>query len=135
MKNITIAGRITRDAENRQAGSDNVTGFSVAVDDRQGKEKSTLFFDCSLWGKRGEALSQYLVKGASVTVSGDLSKREHDGKTYLTIRANDVTLQGGKSQSDREQVDSFRGGRDEGVPRRAGRLAEDAFGDGSKIPF
>ena len=116
MKNITIAGRITRDAENRQAGSDNVTGFSVAVDDRQGKEKSTLFFDCSLWGKRGEALSQYLVKGTSVTVSGDLSKREHDGKTYLTVRANDVTLQGGKQQGDQ----SFSGGGSSDVARRGG---------------
>jgi single-strand DNA-binding protein len=99
MKNITIAGRLTRDAENRTAGSDNVTGFSVAVDDRQGKEKSTLFFDCNLWGKRGESLSQYLTKGSSVTVSGDLSTREHNGKTYLTVRVADVTLQGGKPQS------------------------------------
>lgn len=99
MKSITIAGRITRDAENRTAGSDSVTGFSVAVDDRQGREKTTIFFDCSIWGKRGEALSQYLVKGTPVTVSGDLSKREHDGKTYLTIRVNDVTLQGGKPEA------------------------------------
>ncbi len=106
MKNITIAGRLTRDAENRTAGSDNVTGFSVAVDDRQGKEKSTLFFDCNLWGKRGESLSQYLTKGSSVTVSGDLSTREHNGKTYLTVRVADVTLQGGKQQSG----DDFRGG-------------------------
>jgi len=97
MKSLTIAGRLTRDAETRSAGQDTVTGFSVAVDDRQGREKSTLFFDCSLWGKRGESLAQYLTKGASVTVTGDLSKREHEGKTYLTVRVNDVTLQGGKS--------------------------------------
>lgn len=127
MKNITIAGRITRDAENRTAGSDNVTGFSVAVDDRQGKEKSTLFFDCSLWGKRGEALSQYLIKGTSVTVSGDLSKREHDGKTYLTVRASDVTLQGGKSQGERDEVKSDRSGGGHG-PRETYDLNDD-------IPF
>lgn len=108
MKNITIAGRLTRDAENRTAGSDNVTGFSVAVDDRQGKEKSTLFFDCNLWGKRGESLSQYLTKGSSVTVSGDLSTREHNGKTYLTVRVADVTLQGGKPAE--RSDDDFRGG-------------------------
>lgn len=98
MKNITIAGRITRDAVTRttQQG-DKVTGFSVAVDDGFGQNKRTLFFDCSLWGKRGDALAQYLVKGASVTVAGDLSTREHDGKTYLTIRVSEITLQGGKS--------------------------------------
>lgn len=101
MKTITIAGRLTRDAVTREAGSDKVTGFAVAVDDRSSKEKSTLFFDCSLWGKRGESLAQYLVKGTSVTVSGDFGKREHEGKTYFTVRVNDVTLQGGKQDSER----------------------------------
>lgn len=100
MKSIVIAGRLTRDAETRSLNNgDTVLNFSVAVDDRQGKEKSTIFFDLSLFGKRGEALQQYLVKGQQVTASGDLSKREHDGKTYLTIRVNDVTLQGGKPES------------------------------------
>jgi single-strand DNA-binding protein len=92
-----------------------VTGFSVAVDDRSGREKTTLFFDCSMWGKRGETLAQYLIKGSSVTVSGDLGTREHNGKTYLTCRVNDVTLQGGKQSGD-----SFSGSRDEGVARGGG---------------
>lgn len=99
MKTITIAGRLTRDAETRDAGSDRVTSFSVAVDDRAGREKSTQFFDASMWGKRGEAVAQYLTKGSSVTVSGDLGTREHNGKTYLTVRVNDVTLQGGRPQA------------------------------------
>jgi single-strand DNA-binding protein len=97
MKNITLAGRLTKDAEVRDVGSDRVTGFSVAVDDRSGKTKSTLFFECSMWGKRGEAVAQYLTKGSSVTVSGDLGTREHNGKTYLSCRVNDLTLQGGKA--------------------------------------
>jgi single-strand DNA-binding protein len=96
MKNLTIAGRLTKNAETRDVGSDRVTSFSVAVDDRQGKEKGTLFFDASLWGKRGDSLAPHLTKGSSVTVSGDLGTREHNGKTYLTIRVGDVTLQGGK---------------------------------------
>lgn len=115
MKAITIAGRLTRDAETRDAGSDRVTGFSVAVDDRTGKEKTTLFFDCSMWGRRGEAVAPHLTKGSPVTVSGDLGTREYQGKTYLTIRVNDVTLQGGK-----EKADDFRGRDDEGVSRGGG---------------
>lgn len=97
MKNLTIAGRLTKDAETRDAGGSRVTGFSVAVDNWDGKTKGTLFFDASMWGDRGEKLAQYLIKGASVTVSGDLGTREHNGKTYLTIRVADVTLQGGKA--------------------------------------
>ena len=95
MKNITIAGRITRDAVTRSTQQgEKVTGFSVAVDDGFGQNKRAIFFDCSLWGKRGDSLAQHLTKGSQVTVSGDLSTREHEGKTYLTVRVADVTLQG-----------------------------------------
>lgn len=96
MKAITIAGGIARDAAIRQTqNGDQVTSFSVAVDDRTTKEKRTLYFDCGLWDKRGAALAGYLVKGGKVAVSGDLSTREHDGRTYLTINVAEVTLLGG----------------------------------------
>ena len=98
MKNITIAGGVTRDAELRTVGGngDKVLGFSVAVSEGFGDKKRTLYFDCSIWGKRAETLASMIAKGTKLTVSGDLSTREHDGKTYLTIRASDVTLQSGK---------------------------------------
>ena len=96
MKTITIAGNIGKDAELRTTqGGDQVAGFSVAVEGREGREMVTLWFDVSLWGRRGEALSQYLTKGTKVAVSGDLGTREYNGKTYLTVRASEVTLMGG----------------------------------------
>ena len=104
MKAITIAGNIGKDAEVRSTqGGDKVTGWTVAVEDRTGKEKGTIWFDCTLWGKRGESLAQYLTKGSKVCVSGELSTREHNGKTYLTIRAEQVTLMGGKPEGQREE--------------------------------
>ena len=104
MKNITIAGRLGKAAELRrlQDGTP-VLSFTVAVDDGWGERKRTLWFDCSLFGKRGEPLEQYMPKGTAVAVSGDLSTREYEGKTYLTVRANEVTLQGGKQDGDRDQ--------------------------------
>lgn len=108
MKNLTIAGRIGKDAVIRTTqGGDKVTSWSVAVDEGFGDRKRTLWFDASMWGQRGEKLAEYLTKGSNVTVSGELSTREHDGKTYLTIRVNDVTLQGGGQREDRQ--DSGRG--------------------------
>lgn len=106
MKSITVAGGITKDAVTRSTQSgDKVTGFSVAVSEGFGDSKRTLYFDCSYWGKRGEAVAQYLTKGGKVAVSGELSTREHEGRTYLTINANQVTLLGGKSdrQDDNRQ--------------------------------
>jgi single-strand DNA-binding protein len=104
MKTITIAGNIGKDAETRTTqGGETVTSFNVAVEDRTGKEKATMWFRCSLWGKRGPALAPYLTKGGKVCVAGDLSAREHEGKTYLEIRADQVTLMGGKPDGDRRE--------------------------------
>ena len=96
MKSITVAGNMGKDAMTRTTqNGDKVTSWSVAVEERTGQDKRTIWFDCSLWGRRGEALAPYLTKGSKVAVSGELSTREHDGRTYLTIRADAVTLLGG----------------------------------------
>jgi len=101
MKQITIAGNIGKDAELRSTQSgDQVAGFSVAVEGREGREKVTVWFDVSIWGKRAEALSPYLTKGTRVCVCGDLGTREHNGKTYLTVKADQVTLLGGGKRDD-----------------------------------
>ena len=110
MKSITIAGNIGRNAETRTTGGgDKVTSWTVAVEERQGQDKRTIWFDCSLWGVRGEKLAEYLTKGGKVSVSGDLSTREHEGKTYLTIRADQVTLMGSKPEGQREEREPQRG--------------------------
>ena len=104
MKSITIAGNVGKDAETRSTqNGDKVTSWTVAVEDRQGQEKRTLWFDCTLWGKRGESLAQYITKGGKVAVSGELSTREYEGKTYLTVRAEQVTLMGSKPEGQREE--------------------------------
>lgn len=96
MKSITIAGGVGKDAVVRTTqGSQKVTGWSVGVKDGWGQNEKTLWFDCSWWGQRGEKVADYIKKGVKITVTGELSTREHEGKTYLTINVNDVTLQGG----------------------------------------
>lgn len=103
MKAIVIAGNIGKDAVTRTTqGGDKITGWSVAVEDGFGQNKRTMWFDCSWFGGRGEKLAQYLTKGSKITVSGDFSTREHEGKTYLQVRVNDVTLQGGKPEGQRD---------------------------------
>lgn len=104
MKSITISGGIGKDAVTRTTpAGDMVTSWSVAVAEGFGDKKRKLWFDCSLWGARGEKLAEYLSKGSKVSVSGDLSTREHEGKTYLTVRADQVTLMGGGEQREERQ--------------------------------
>lgn len=124
MKQAIVAGNITRDAvQRRTQGGDPVTSFSVAVNDQRTKE--AVFFDCSMWGVRGDKVAPYLKKGTKVTVSGDLGRRDHEGKTYLTINVSELTLMGGgERQHSRQQDDSDSYG-------NSGRDAEDP----DMIPF
>ena len=133
MKNLTIAGNIGKSAETRRTPTgDAVTGWSVAVEERNGQEKRTIWFDCTLWGKRGESLAQYLTKGGKVSVSGELSTREHDGKTYLTIRADQVTLLGGGEKRDDDRQESPKARVSDQAQRPAAQ--RNAMDDG-EIPF
>ena len=102
MNSITVAGSLGRDAELKYlANGDAVLNFSVA--DSLGKDKPTIWWNCQLFGKRADALAQYLVKGQAVTVSGAVSEREwtdKDGQARKTmnVRVNDVALQGGRRE-------------------------------------
>lgn len=103
MNVFTASGNIGRDAEVRQAGGTSVAGFSLAIKSGIGDKAQTIWLDCSIWGKQAESgLIQYLKKGQFVVVSGELGTREHDGKTYITLRVNTVTL-GGKSEQSAQQ--------------------------------
>lgn len=93
----TFVGHVGgKDAVVRQVGDTTVTGFSMAADNGYGDKKQTLWFDCSGFGKRYEAVAPYLVKGTQVFVTGEQGEREHEGKVYKTLRLNDLQLVGSK---------------------------------------
>ncbi|NII54360.1 single-stranded DNA-binding protein [Luteibacter sp. SG786] len=120
--NFSDVGRIGKDAVTRYTGNgEPVTGFSLAVDSGYGDKKQTIWLDCSAWGKRYEGVSQYLIKGAQVLVQGELGTREHEGKTYLTVRVADIKLVGGKQASDSQERPQQRQ-----APRRQ---REQSYGD------
>lgn len=135
MKQIVLAGTIGKDAVLRRTqGGEPVLGFSVAVDDGYGENKSTMWFDVNLWGKRGQSLEPHLKKGTRVTVSGALGARQHEAKTYFTCRASDITIQGGgeakaKPQRDQSSYDDY----DE--PKGQGQAANFSRDLDDDIPF
>lgn len=98
MNVLTIVGNLGRDAEQRYAGDKPVISFAVAMKSGYGDKAQTIWVDCSLWGKQAEgALYTYMTKGSQVSVSGEMGTREHNGKTYVTLRVSQITLCGGKS--------------------------------------
>lgn len=107
MNVITVAGSLGKDSELKQLNSgDYICNFSVA--DSQGRDKPTIWWNCGLYGKRAESLSQYLVKGQAVTVSGTVSEREwtdKDGnkRKSMDVRVSDIALQGGRKDAEPQQ--------------------------------
>lgn len=97
---LSFGGKVGKDPELRNAGNSTVLNFSVAVNgyDRSARQKTTTWIRVAVWGKRGEQLGELVRKGESVSVTGAFSTREYNGKTYLEVTAQDVTLLGGGSR-------------------------------------
>lgn len=128
MNVITVAGTLGKDAEVKYlANGDAIANFSVA--DSQGRDKPTIWWNCGLYGKRAESLSQYLLKGQAVTVTGSVSEREWTDKNgqarkSMDLRVSDVALQGGRKNEEPQQE-----------RRQAPAPQQASIDDDSDVPF
>ena len=105
MNVFSITGNLGRDCRVGNAGGTPVCNFAVAVKSGFGQHEQTVWVDCALWGKQAESrLPEYLLKGQQVAVSGELGTREHEGKMYITLRVNQVSLIGAKQDHGQQQA-------------------------------
>ena len=88
MFNVSIAGRLIKDAEYKKAGAYDMATFTVAVP--HGKEK-TSYVECQVWGKRWELIVDAYKKGSLVAVSGEgfySTYETDDGQKRKFLRVN-----------------------------------------------
>ena len=106
--NLLIAtGNIGKDAEQRfTQGGDSIVTFSLPVKSGFGDKAKTSWVRCSMFGKRGESVLPYLLKGSLVGVSGEFSMNEWENREGQKVstpecRVAELTLLGKpKSQDD-----------------------------------
>ena len=119
INHVVLVGRLTRDAELKYtAGGQAVCKFSVAVNRRRKQGDQWVdepnFFDIVLWGRQGETLNQYLVKGKQIGVDGELrqDRWEQDGqnRSKVEIVANNIQLLGGGANDGSHSGGGPRGG-------------------------
>lgn len=104
INHVVLVGRLTRDAELKYtANGQPVCKFSIAVNRRRKQGDQWIdeanFFDIVVWGRQGESLNQYLVKGKLIGVDGELrqDRWEQDGqnRSKVEVVANNLQLLGG----------------------------------------
>lgn len=90
----TIVGNVGKDAVHKSTqGGKEFVSFPVAAKVGWGEREQTLWFDVIKWSG-SQKLADMLLKGSKVTVIGRLSTREHEGKTYLQIDAQELVPTG-----------------------------------------
>lgn len=108
LKKIFIIGNVGRDPEERFSQDGRMyINFSVAVNDRPRRNQAadagtggaqpveqTTWFRVTAFGRQAEIVKEYVRKGTSVFVSGDLTAREYpDPKTGQQRTSLDITMQ------------------------------------------
>ena len=133
MQKLVVAGNVGKDAVLRRTQSqDAVLNFTLAVDngkDASGNDRPATWYDCSIWGKRGEALERHITKGKKLTLFGRPTARAHEGKAYLGITVDDLTFQGGGNQSGERGQSG--GGYDQSPAGYGGNHSQGGYGGGS----
>jgi len=94
MNNITVSGSIFKDSTVQQVGENSVVKFTILNKDRKKKNKETgknegeaLFMNCEYWTKNPQQQLQQIVKGAWVSVIGQLQQNKGtDGVTYFSCK-------------------------------------------------
>ena len=81
--------------------------LSLRIAEATRRDEDSQWYSVSVWGARGEALSNLLQQGSKIGVVGRLSMRtyEHNGekRTSLEINANEIILLDGRPQQGRQQ--------------------------------
>lgn len=92
-----LTGNLGRDPEMRHHNGDAILNFAIGVQTGTRDKPNTMWVDCTLWGKRAEALQPYLAKGMRVTVQGPLSMEDYQAKdgtprTKLKLKVDNLDL-------------------------------------------
>lgn len=96
---ISFVAKLGKDAERKSIQNGSMLKFSAAENVGWGERKTTNWWNCTIFGKQAEStLIDYLKKGAQVFITGEVSFREYEGKTYNELTVKHIELVGGKPQ-------------------------------------
>lgn len=96
LNNISLQGRLTANPELRYTQSQTaVASFTLACDrDRadQNGNRECDFIPCVAWGKLGEHVSKWFVKGQMALVSGRIQNRDYTDRNGVNRRTTEIII-------------------------------------------
>lgn len=95
--NVTLIGRLTKDADLRYTSNGTATAnITLAVDrgfkNAEGK-KETDFINCVVWRKPAETLANFTKKGSMISVRGRIQTRNYDNKEGQKVYVTEVVVE------------------------------------------
>lgn len=131
LNQLTIVGRLTRDPEMKEVGSNKVTNFTVATSNRYTKKdgetvETSLFVRVAVWNRMAEVCNEHLAKGREVLVQGPVEvqawlTQENEPRASLEMKANIVQFLGGKQDREERGEGGYGQRYDKGDDRRDSR--------------
>lgn len=100
MNNVSLIGRLTKDADVRTFGKGKeavaMARFTLAI--RDGKDKDgnerTQFINCAAWGAVAEIIDKYTKKGDMLAVDGKLVNNNYEDKDGNKVYQTEVRIDG-----------------------------------------
>lgn len=95
---VQLAGHLGKDPETRFTPSgQKVTTFSIATNQRKGKEDITTWVRITIWGDRLDKIISFLKKGSGVIVVGRMnpptSYTDKEGRTQISLEVTAEMLE------------------------------------------
>lgn len=114
INSCTFTGNIVRDAEIKYTSQGlAICNFSIAVNKKFKDKEYTSFFSFTIFGKFGEAVSQYLVKGLGVAIEAEAKQDtwEQDGNKRSAIKftVNNLKMFGNRNSSSGGNQGNYQG--------------------------
>lgn len=97
INNVTLIGRMTRDAELKQTpSSQSVAIFNLAVNrnfKNNDGEREADFINCVIWGTSAENLANWTKKGALIAVVGRIQTRNYENQQGQRVYVTEVVVE------------------------------------------
>lgn len=113
MNNITVYGRLGRDAELKEVNGSTVMELNICQCQKKSEEGQTpVWWYASFWGDKYTKIQQYLKKGSAVIISGEMSppytyqNKTQGWTTSLRIKGIDIKFNpfgGERKDNDNDQ--------------------------------